>query len=64
MFSFPGGSVGEGEFAMAEDRGKLAQVMRNMLVQKLSHCLRVGDMPGFRLHFNLQLGSCYGIHMS
>ncbi|OLP84592.1 2-5A-dependent ribonuclease [Symbiodinium microadriaticum] len=63
MFSFPGGSVGEGEFAMAEDRGKLAQVMRNMLVQKLSHCLRVGDMPGFRLHFNLQTVHLRGLEI-
>ena len=52
--SFPSGSVGEGDFEIAEDRQKLAPVMKQMLVQKLNHCLRVGDLPGFRRHFNLQ----------
>ncbi|CAE7894125.1 Ankk1 [Symbiodinium microadriaticum] len=54
MLSFPSGPVGEGDFAVAEDRGKLALVMQRILVQKLNHCLRVGDLPGFRRHFNLQ----------
>ena len=52
--SFPSGSVGEGDFGVLEDRQKLAPVMRQILVNKLHHCLRVGDLPGFRCHFNLQ----------
>ena len=54
VLSFPSGSVGEGDFGIAEDRQKLASVMRKILVQKLNYCLRVGDLPGFRRHFNLQ----------
>ena len=38
-----------------EDRQKLAPVMRKILMQKLNHCLRVGDLPGFRRHFNLRM---------
>ncbi|CAE7042347.1 ANKRD44 [Symbiodinium sp. KB8] len=54
VLSFPSGWVGEGDFTFADDRQKLAPVMRQILVQKLSHCLRAGDLPGFRRHFNLQ----------
>ncbi|CAE7388613.1 ANKRD44, partial [Symbiodinium sp. KB8] len=54
VLSFPSGTVGEGDFGIAEDRQKLASVMRKILMQKLNHCLRVGDLPGFRRHFNLQ----------
>ncbi|CAE7240317.1 ANK2 [Symbiodinium sp. KB8] len=52
--SFLSGSVGEGDFGKAGDRQKLAPVMRNILMQKLKLCLRVGDLPGFRRHLNLQ----------
>ncbi|CAE7549321.1 ANK2 [Symbiodinium microadriaticum] len=52
--SLPSGSVGEGDLTITEDRQKLAPVMRQILVQKLNHCLRVGDLPGFRRHLNLQ----------
>ena len=55
--SFPSGAVGQGDFGFEEDRKRLAPVMRRILMQKLHHCLRVGDMPGFRRHLNLQLGS-------
>ena len=54
LLSFPSGCVGEGEFGVVEDRQKLAPVMRKILMKKLNHCLRVGDLPGFRRHFNLQ----------
>ena len=54
VLSFPRGPVGEGDFGKAEDRSKLAPVLRNILMQKLNHCLREGDLPGFRRHFNLQ----------
>ena len=54
VLSFPSGPVGEGDFEVEEDRLKLAPVMRQILIQKLFHCLRVGDLPGFRRHFNLQ----------
>ncbi|CAE7543781.1 ANKS1A [Symbiodinium sp. CCMP2592] len=54
VLSFPTGPVGEGDFEIEEDRQRLAPVMRQILVQKLLHCLRVGDLPGFRRHFNLQ----------
>ena len=54
VLSFPSGPVGEGDFEIEEDRQKLARVMRQILVQKLLHCLREGDLPGFRRHFNLQ----------
>ena len=52
--SFPSGTVGDGDFAFVEDRQTLAPVMRQILVNKLHHCLRLGDLPGFRRHFNLQ----------
>ncbi|CAE7467023.1 unnamed protein product, partial [Symbiodinium necroappetens] len=54
VLSFPRGPVGEGDFGKAEDRSKLAPVLRRILTQKLNHCLREGDLPGFRRHFNLQ----------
>ena len=54
LVSFPIGAVGQGEFGVAQDRQKLAPVMLKILMQKLHHCLRVGDLPGFRRHFNLQ----------
>ncbi|CAE7273959.1 Trpa1 [Symbiodinium sp. CCMP2592] len=63
VLSFPGGSVGEGEFAISEDRGKLAPVMQKILLQKLNHCLRVGDMPGFRRQFNLQTVHLRGLEI-
>ena len=46
--------MGEGDFGVQEAREKLAPVMQKILMQKLNHCLRVGDLPGFRRHFNLQ----------
>ncbi|CAE7550514.1 anks1b [Symbiodinium sp. CCMP2456] len=52
--SFPRVSVGEGNFAKEEDRQKLAPVMRNIVMSKIMHCLRVGDLPGFRIQFNAQ----------
>ena len=52
--SFVPGSVGEAEFSVAEDRARLAPVMRSIVLQKLTRCLQTGDMPGFRRHFNLQ----------
>ena len=61
--SFPSGSVGEGDFGIAEDRQKLASVMRKILMQKLNHCLRVGDLPGFRRHFNLQTVHLRGLEI-
>eukprot|EP00439_Symbiodinium_sp_Y106_P051703 s4066_g6.t2 len=54
VLSFQSGAVGEGDFAVPEDRQKLAPVMRKILMQKLNHCLHVGNLPGFRRHFNLQ----------
>ena len=54
VLSFPSGPVGEGYFEIAEDRQKLSLVMHRILMQKLNHCLRLGDLPGFRRHFNLQ----------
>ncbi|CAE7242612.1 ANK2 [Symbiodinium necroappetens] len=52
--SFPSGIVGEGDFGVVQDRQKLAPVMRQILANKLHHCLRVGDLAGFRRHLNLQ----------
>ena len=61
--SFPISSVGEGDLTIAEDRQKLAPVMRQILVQKLNHCLRVGDLPGFRRHWNLQTVHLRGLEI-
>ncbi|OLQ14426.1 Ankyrin-2 [Symbiodinium microadriaticum] len=61
--SFPRGTVGEGDFGVMEDRQKLAPVMRKILMQKLNHCLRVGDLPGFRRHFNLQTVHLRGLEI-
>eukprot|EP00439_Symbiodinium_sp_Y106_P055016 s4066_g7.t1 len=63
VLSFPSGPVGEGHFEIEEDRDKLAPVMRQILVQKLLHCLRVGDLPGFRRHFNLQTVHLRGLEI-
>ncbi|CAE7699901.1 unnamed protein product [Symbiodinium sp. CCMP2592] len=63
VLSFPSGPVGEGHFEIEEDRHKLAPVMRQILVQKLLHCLRVGDLPGFRRHFNLQTVHLRGLEI-
>ncbi|CAE7241492.1 pyx [Symbiodinium sp. CCMP2456] len=63
VLSFPSGPVGEGDFEIEEDRQKLARVMRQILVQKLLHCLRVGDLPGFRRHFNLQTVHLRGLEI-
>ena len=54
VLSFPRGSVGEGEFTKEEDRQRLAPVMRNIVMQKMMHCLRTEDFPGFRRYLNLQ----------
>jgi len=61
--SFVSGSVGEGEFAFPEDRQALAPVMRNIVLQKLKHCLQEGDLPGFRRHFNLQTVHLRGLEV-
>ena len=63
VLSFPSGPVGEGDFEIEEDRQKLAPVMRQILVQKLLYCLRVGDLPGFRRHFNLQTVHLRGLEI-
>ena len=63
VLSFPSGPVGEGDFEIEEDRQKLAPVMRQILVQKLLHCLRVGDLPGFRRRFNLQTVHLRGLEI-
>ena len=64
LLSFPSGCVGEGDFGVAKDRQKLAPVMRKILTQKLNHCLRVGDLPGFRRHFNLQTVYFQGLEIA
>ena len=61
--SLVSGSVGEGEFAFPEDRQALASVMRNIVLQKLKHCLQEGDLPGFRRHFNLQTVHLRGLEV-
>ncbi|CAE7836842.1 ANKRD17 [Symbiodinium sp. CCMP2592] len=61
--SFPTGPVGEGDFTVADDRQKLAPVLRKILMQKLNHSLRVGDLPGFRRHFNLQTVHLRGLEI-
>eukprot|EP00439_Symbiodinium_sp_Y106_P069803 s356_g12.t1 len=63
VLSFPSAAVGEGDFTVADDRQKLAPVMRQILVQKLSQCLRAGDLPGFRRHFNLQAVHLRGLEI-
>ncbi|CAE7874840.1 Ankk1, partial [Symbiodinium sp. KB8] len=63
VLSFPSDPVGEGHFEIEEDRQKLAPVMRQVLVQKLLQCLRVGDLPGFRRHFNLQTVHLRGLEI-
>ncbi|CAE7709774.1 ANKRD17 [Symbiodinium sp. CCMP2456] len=63
VLSFPSAAVGEGDFTVADDRQKLAPVMRQILVQKLSRCLRAGDLPGFRRHFNLQAVHLRGLEI-
>ncbi|CAE7258149.1 ANKRD44 [Symbiodinium microadriaticum] len=62
--SLPSGTVGEGEFSKAEDRQSLAPVMRHILEQKLKHCLRVGDLPGFRRYYNLQTVHLRGLEIA
>ena len=52
--SFVCGSVGEGEFTIAADRAVLAPVMQQIVLRKLMHCLRVGDLPAFCRYLNLQ----------
>ena len=61
--SFPTGSVGEGDFTVTDDRQKLAPVLRKIVAQKLNHSLRVGDLPGFRRHFNLQTVHLRGLEI-
>ncbi|CAE7733257.1 DHCR24 [Symbiodinium sp. CCMP2456] len=61
--SFPSGPVGQGDFGVEEDRQKLAPVMRRILMQKLVYCLRVGDLPGFRRHLNLQTVHLRGLEI-
>ena len=61
--SFVSGSVGEAEFTVAEDRARLAPVMRNIVLEKLKHCLRSGDLPTFRRHFNLQVVHLRGLEI-
>ena len=63
VWSFPTGPVGEGDFEIEEDRQQLAPVMRQILIQKLLHCLRVGDVPGFRRHLNLQTVHLRGLEI-
>lgn len=48
------GSVGEGEFSVESDRGKLAPVMRAIVRRKLLLSLQNGDLPAYRRHLNLQ----------
>ena len=38
--------------------------MRHILSRKLIHCLRVGDLPGFRRHFNLQTVYLRGLEIA
>ncbi|OLQ14444.1 Ankyrin repeat domain-containing protein 17 [Symbiodinium microadriaticum] len=64
VLSFQSGAVGEGDFAVPEDRQKLAPVMRKILMKKLNHCLRVGDLPAFRRHFNLQTVYLRGLEIA
>ncbi|OLQ15485.1 Kinase D-interacting substrate of 220 kDa [Symbiodinium microadriaticum] len=54
VLSFPRGSVGEGEFGKEEDRQRLVPVMQKTIMQKMMHCLRTEDLPGFRRYLNLQ----------
>ena len=61
--SFPSGIVGEGDLGNMEDLQKLAPVMRQILVNKLHRCLRMGDLPGFRRHFNLQTVHLRGLEV-
>eukprot|EP00439_Symbiodinium_sp_Y106_P033238 s1911_g3.t7 len=63
VLSFPSGIVGEGDFGKVEDREKLAPVMRQILINKLHRCLREGDLPGFRRHFNLQTVHLRGLEI-
>lgn len=53
-FSLVGGSVGEGDFTVVQDREKLAPVMRAVLSKRLMLSLQAGDLPSFRRHLNLQ----------
>ncbi|CAE7750568.1 ANK2 [Symbiodinium microadriaticum] len=54
VLSFPGGPVGEGDFTLQEDRRRLAPVMQSIIMQRMVHCLRTQDFPGFRRCLNLQ----------
>ena len=48
------GPVGEGQFAVAEDRAKLAPMLLPLLERKLLRCLRAQDLVGYRLVLNQQ----------
>ncbi|CAE7666476.1 ANKRD17 [Symbiodinium sp. CCMP2456] len=61
--SFPTGPVGEGDFTIEDDRQKVAPVLRKILMHKLNHCLRMGDLPAFRRHFNLQTVHLRGLEI-
>ena len=57
VVSFVPGSVGEAEFTNAEDRRRLAPVMRHIVMQKLKHCLRAWVLEYYTLILFLVLGS-------
>ena len=54
VLSFGSGPVGEGEFTVADDRLKLAPVVKQIVNRKLVLSLQAGDLAAYRRHLNLQ----------
>ena len=54
LVSFPVGSVGEGDFAVPEDRDKLKPVLKATVARRLRESLQTCNFPAYRRYFNLQ----------
>ncbi|CAE7947951.1 unnamed protein product, partial [Symbiodinium sp. KB8] len=54
VLGFVGGSAGEGEFTVPEDREKFGPVLKQAVMKKLLLCLKSGDLAAYRRHLNLQ----------
>jgi len=61
--AFVGGAVGEGEFTLAQDRLKLAPVLKEAVRRTLLDCLASFDFESYRLHLNMQTVHLRGLNI-
>ena len=59
-----GGSAGEGDFTVADDRLKLAPVLQGALLRKLRFLLKAQDLVGYRVLLNMQESHLRGLPAS